>query len=251
MKIETNQQYQQLRHWLQDIPYMFQSKQGKLLYTGRNEVRLFQVGDDKRFVVKRFKRHGFLKCILYSFFRKNKALRAYENAGQLCERGFYTPSAVAYIEESFWGVIWQVYYVSAYTEALPIRLRLIETTPFDHSLAVAYAHFVAQLHEAGVLHCDLNPTNVLYIENDGQFHFELIDINRMHFYDGPVPKAVCMENLTLFWWLSPVYRFVLNKYAIVRNWTKEDKEEAVRIKKKHDKMWVCRKRLTHPFSYRK
>jgi len=245
MRIITTPDSHSLRNWLETLPRRFREGEGQLLYSGRNEVRLFTV-DGRELVVKRFRRHDWLKRIVYTFFRTNKARRSFENAVQLIERGFTTPRPAAYVEERCGGLITQVYYVSAYTSAQPIEQPLVEQEPFDAPLATAYAHYVARLHEAGVLHRDLNRTNVLYTQGaDGSYAFELIDINRMRFYaDGPVPTAACMENLTLLWWLSPVYRHVLRAYAGQRGWSEADVQEAIRVKQRHDRRWVRRKSIT-------
>jgi len=264
--ITVHPRYEQQRDFLVSLPEVFgagdvdadgpktygsavggrQPSGGRLLYNGRNQIRLFTTGG-QLFVVKRYKRHNWLKSIVYTFFRKNKALRSYENARRLRERGFATPHEVAYVEQRHLGLIRQVYYVCEYTDAQAIRPPLIEQEPFDRHLATDYARYVARLHEAGVLHRDLNPTNVLFRTTADGYAFELIDINRMRFYDGPVPKGECMENLTLFWWLTDVYRFVLSEYSAARGWTAADQDEAVRVKQRHDRAWVRRKRLTHPF----
>ena len=230
------------------VPRLFADNQGELLYRARNQIRLFDV-DGRKLVVKRFKRNGIVKAMVYTLFRKNKARRSYENAGLLRQRGFVTPHEVAYIEQRTAGLVTQVYYVCAYTDGEPIRPRLIEQEPFDERLAVSYARYVASLHEAGVLHRDLNPTNVLFSESGepAAVSFELIDINRMQFFDGAVPKAACMENLTLFYWLTPAYRYILNEYARQRGWSEDDVAEAIRVKQRHDRRWIRRKRLTHPF----
>lgn len=242
--VTTSPDYVSLQAWLDTVPDLFRNGEGRLLYQGRNEVRLFEV-DGHRLVVKRFKQHNWLKRIVYTFFRDNKAQRAYENALILTSRRFQTPAAVGYIEVRCAGTIRQVYYICEHTESEPIRPRLIEQEPFDQPLAAAYARFVASLHDAGVLHRDLNPTNVLYTESEGKYHFEVIDINRMRFYDGPVPKEECMENLTLFYWLTPAYRFILDVYARQRGWTEEDIAEAIRVKQRHDRHWIRRKQITH------
>jgi len=245
MRVVVSPEYQSLNEWLLQIPRLFSDNQGELLFSGRNQIRLFEVHGEK-FVVKRFKRNDIFKTLIYTFFRKSKARRSYENAVELRKRGFHTPSEIAYIECTTCGLVTQVYYVCAYTDGQPIRPRLIEQEPFDESLAVAYARYVASLHEAGVLHRDLNPTNVLV---DAENHFELIDINRMSFFDGPVPKNDCMENLTLFYWLTPAYRFILNEYAHQRGWNDADIAEAIRVKERHDKRWIRRKKITHLGKY--
>ena len=246
MKTVISPDYQGLSDWIQQIPQRFAAGEGQLLYKGRNQIRLFEV-DGEKLVVKQFKRNGLVKGLSYTFFRKSKACRSFENAVTLHRRSFSTPHEVAYIEKTCAGLITQVYYVCVYTASQPIRPRLIEQEPFDEPLAAAYARFVAKLHDSGVLHRDLNPTNVLYHEHDGGYDFEMIDINRMRFYDGPVPKAECMENLTLFYWLTPAYRFILNEYAALRGWTEDDIAEDIRVKQRHDRRWVRRKRITHPF----
>ena len=248
MNIVVASEYEDLRAWLMQVPRLFADNQGELLYRARNQIRLFDV-DGRKLVVKRFKRNGIVKAMVYTLFRKNKARRSYENAGLLRQRGFVTPHEVAYIEQRTVGLVTQVYYVCAYTDAQPIRPRLIEQEPFDERLATDYARYVASLHEAGVLHRDLNPTNVLFSENGepAAVSFELIDINRMQFFDGAVPKAACMENLTLFYWLTPAYRYILNEYARQRGWSEDDVAEAIRVKQRHDRRWIRRKRLTHPF----
>ena len=241
MKIIVSPDYQHQKEWIQQVPHLFAAGGGELLYKGRNQVRLFMVGGEK-LVVKRYKRNDVIKSLVYTFFRESKARRSYDNAVALRLRGFQTPREVACIEQTRMGFVTQVFYICAYTEKQPVRPRLIEQEPFDEPLAIAYARYVSSLHEAGVLHCDLNPTNVLV---DSNFHFELIDINRMKFYDGPVPKAECMENLTLFYWLTPAYRFILDEYARQRGWTSDDIAEAIRVKERHDKRWILRKKITH------
>lgn len=45
----------------------------------------------------------------------------------------------------------------------------------------AFAEFTARLHEAGILHLDYSPGNILYDKIGEEYHFSLVDINRMHF----------------------------------------------------------------------
>lgn len=49
--------------------------------------------------VKRYRVPIFINRIAYTFFRKSKACRAYNNAFEVIKRGFETPESIAYIEE--------------------------------------------------------------------------------------------------------------------------------------------------------
>jgi len=244
MRITLNPDYAALRGFIAAVPSLFDAGSGTLLYAGRNEVRLLGHGGT-RLVAKRFKRHDALKQIIYTFFRKNKARRAFANAAALRARGFDTPVEIACIEDVRGGFVRQVYYVCEYTDMQPVRGELVEREPFNAGLAAAYARFVAALHGNGILHRDLNSTNVLYRRDGSGYSFQLIDINRMTFYSGtPVPKAERMENLTLLWRLTDVYMAVLREYAAACGWTEADINRAVLVKKRHDRRWTRRKQLT-------
>ncbi len=244
MNIVIAPEYESLRWLIERAPAITDSNNCKVLFNGRNKIVQLEPCEGHTLVVKRYKRHDWFKSIVYTLFRPNKARRSFENARELRRRGFETPHEAAYIEVRKHGLITQVYYICAYTAKGPIRTELIDNEPFDRELATAYAQYVASLHKAGVLHRDLNPTNVIYEKSAEGYSFELIDINRMQFFDGAVPKAECMENLTLFWWLTDVYRFVLDTYAAACGWTQSDIAQAIEVKQRHDRNWVRRKRFT-------
>lgn len=243
MRTTINPAYVHLQDFIAGIPSLFDRGEGTLLYAGRNEVRLFNNGG-ARFVAKRFKRHDAFKQIVYTFLRKDKARRAFENAGIIRSRGFDTPVEIAFIEDVRCGLIKQVYYICEYTDMAPVRSELVDKEPYNAPLAADYARFVADMHAAGVLHRDLNSTNTLFRTDGTRHSFQVIDINRMTFYKGPVPYAARMENLTLLWRLSPVYMAVLHSYADACGWTETDIGRAVEVKKRHDRRWTRRKQFT-------
>lgn len=249
MKFIVNPKYEPLRPFIESIPSVFDD-QGTVVYQGRNTIREFFT-DNTHLVVKRFGRMNVLKRVIYSFFRDNKAIRSYRHAEQILQRGFQTPEPIAYIEERKNGLLSDLYYICCYTKACDIKSQLIDREPYNESLLHAYAIFVASLHTHGILHRDLNPTNVLYeVSERGDYQFTLIDINRMTFYDDEVPPIKCMHNLTLFWWLSPVYRAMLDIYAQQRGWSRQDVLKAIRIKEKHDDRWIRRKNFTAIFKHK-
>ena len=249
MNIVIAPEYELLRKQIEAAPETTDSSNCKVLYNGRNKIVQLAPFKGHTLVVKRYKRHNWFKSIVYTFFKPNKARRSFENARELRRRGFETPHEAAYIEVRKHGLITQVYYICAHTAKEPVCTELTEKEPFNRELATAYAQFVASLHEAGSLPCDLNSTNVNYEKSATGYTFELIDINRMNFYKGAVPKAKCMENLTLYCEFTNTFTYVLNCYAAARKWTQSDIEQAIKVKQRHDRNWVRRKRFTRFFKH--
>lgn len=225
------------------------SKEGDELFRGRNQIRQFVVdGHDavlKRVVVKRFRRPNFFQSVAYSFFRANKARRAYANADTLLERGFSTPRNVGFAEDWRGGLLKYCFYATGYDEGLPIRRRLIEPADFDKGMASDFGVFAASLHKHGILHGDLNSTNVLYHEaGDGHFTFSVIDINRMRVGRSidDFSREELFENMTRFTGRMDLFEYVMRVYIAAMGWDVERfLPEALRIKERHDARWRRRK----------
>lgn len=233
MPLIVDDRYTHLRRQLLDMPLFFTEERGQLLQDARNQIRLVDI-DGHPIVVKRFRKRDFIGQLKHTLFRKHKARRAYENSQELIRRGVHTPYPIAYLEERQWGIIKQVYYACEYTDAQAVSTWLTDRKEFDREFAKAYASFVAALHEKGVMHRDLNPLNTLYAEH----YFQLIDVNRMRFFDGLVPKRKCMEEWCLFWWMSDVWMYLIREYASIRHWTEDDISLAIELKQQHDENWI-------------
>ena len=93
MKITVNPGMEHLRQFVRQLPELFPAS-GEVLHDGRNQIRAFDIGGE-RLVVKRYKRPSAFNAVMYSFFRKSKARRAYEHALRLRELGIDTPEPVA------------------------------------------------------------------------------------------------------------------------------------------------------------
>lgn len=234
--------FERIGEEIEKIPEQIEKSEGRLLWDGRNKIIAFDhiAGCDKTLVVKKFKKLDFFKRIIYTFFRSNKAKKSYLNALRLTERGIDTPTPIAYIEDYRCGLLQKVYYVCGYTDLHPIRERLVDLVPFDRQMEKDYAQFVASLHEKGVIHKDLNNTNVLFAPlTGGHYHFQLIDINRVKFYsDGDKPNdRVWMENLTLFADRGEMYTAFVNDYVSCRHLPKSYVGEIMKAKVRHDHHW--------------
>lgn len=184
MKIIINPTYQHLTKFIESLPQIFEY-QGNSIYKARNEIKTFVV-DGTTINVKSYQKPILINRIAYTFFRKTKAERAYKYAFELMKRGINTPTPIAYIEIKTNGLLSKSFFVSLHTP-LEGNLRLFgdedRTLGGREELVDAFAKFSAEIHSKGVLHIDYSPGNVLYEKKNNEYHFSLIDINRMKFKD--------------------------------------------------------------------
>lgn len=218
--------HQPLKAFIEGFPQSFEQG-GRVLYDKRNVIKSFAIdaADEalNPLVVKRYKYPIFFQRVVYSFFRPTKACRSYSNACLLRQRGIDTPRGVAYIEEWEGALFGYGYFLSANDAAPPIEDRLPDEGPFDTSMAHDFGVFAATLHRQGILHHDLNCTNVLYHPVEGGYRFSVIDINRMKIYPvGQVPtRQECFDNLTKFTKRRDILEAVARSYARARGWDEQ------------------------------
>ena len=96
-KIILNPQYKSLYTFIETLPQNFNAG-GEIVQDRRNTIKKFKV-NGLEINVKRYRVPIFINRIAYTFFRKSKACRAYNNAFEVIKRGFETPESIAYIEE--------------------------------------------------------------------------------------------------------------------------------------------------------
>ncbi len=152
----------------------------------RNTVERVSVGD-RRFVVKKYRRPTVANQIIYTFFRKNKAQRAFEYALRLKLNDVDTAAPVAYITENKGGIFHTGWFICEYLpyDTLSSRLRDARDEKETGRLLDSYIRFTAELHSKGIYHKDYNPGNILVNTVDGRDNFALIDINQMEFGHSP------------------------------------------------------------------
>lgn len=231
------------RSFVADVPPTFGS-QGTVLHKGRNEVRLVEHGQ-YRFAVKRFGRKPFIVSLI-NVLRKTKACRAYRNAFALLRLGIHTPVPVAYMERrNALSMVTDSYYICLYEDDQPIADGLCEYGDTNWDMVRSYARFVASLHSKGILHKDLNSTNVRYKPSSHGYEFSLIDINRMTFYPQPerMPLAKSLENLCLFSHCSPMFEGFVREYLAARGLTAFLFDTAIAVKQRHDRHYARKKRI--------
>lgn len=216
MRIHIQPQYRSEADFIARLPHIFDTE-GKTIYAGRNMVKSF-TGNYGEWIVKRYKKPNFIQRVVYTFFRKSKALRAYLFAGRLGELGIDTPEGVAVVECNKCGLFHTGYFISTACHDASLYAPLVAAVQFDKSAASALAAFLVTMHEKGFLHGDLNLSNILYrISDIGTYHFTVIDTNRSVFKSDVTPEE-CLENLKRVTHRRDLLQYIVRKYAALRGW---------------------------------
>lgn len=249
--------YAQLVQIIDKLPESFDLR-GDVLWDKRNVIKIFNYKDDennqRKIVIKRFKHANFIQKLIYAI-RIHKARKAYNNGLKFRAMDLPTPEPVAFVEFRHGPWLVDAYYISEATSLRSIESE-VDRDDWNHKLATAFGQFVATLHSKGVLHHDLNDTNVLYdTDSAGNYRFEVIDINRMKFYDcgNDIPQKECIENLTRFTGRIDLFEYVIRAYAAARNIKDIEAfaKSAVAQKRLHDLKWRRRKRFSKLFKHKK
>jgi len=223
-----NPKYEHLRGWLEQLPDTF-TQQGEIIYEERNQIR--RIGD---FCVKRYATPKWWQRLFYAV-RKPKAQRAYEHALRLQQLNIGTPEPIAYISGQ------QDYLV---TKTSSLQRNFYEFRDGNiagkEDLIRAFAQFTARVHEAGVLHLDYSPGNILFDKVNDDWQFELVDINRMRFA-AVSPKEGCY-NFCRLWGKRDFFETLSTAYAEARH---IDPQQCLRwILDARTKFWA-----THPHEH--
>lgn len=179
LKITVNPKFESIRPLIEKIPDGIASS-GETIYSDRNTIYRAEVGGID-LTVKSFHIPAPFNRVVYSFFRHSKARRSFDNAVRLEALGIGTPEPIAFIEEYNRGLLSRSYYICRMFEGQNIRHWETEVADYKEMIR-AFAGFTLDLHRKGVLHKDYSPGNILFRkDDDGNYRFALIDINRMKF----------------------------------------------------------------------
>lgn len=216
-----NPKYESFRPWIESIPQSF-SSMGEVVYSARNEIRRVSC-DGTAFCIKRYHVPRGLNRLIYTFFRKPKAIRAYENAELLNKRGFSTPEQVAVILQG--GLLSWSYLVTVYS---PLNRRFYEFREHGikgyEELLNNLGVLAGEMNDKGLLHKDFSPGNILFDRVDDKWKIEIVDINRLRF--GKVSMRRGCRNFARLWGDETLIEFVARAYAHQR---KFDEDECVTI----------------------
>ena len=265
VKYQINEQYtamQEVQDFVTHLPALFEAKGKQLFANGRNVLKVFEVVKGHpvlgKVVVKRFHARNIFQTIAYSTFTTSKAQRAFYNGLKLLECGLSTPEPIAYAEERNGGMLRYCYYLTAFTEAKSVRTAL--DVDFNKPMAKSFAQFIAQLHQHGLVHHDLNFDNVLYQENQStlnskpstlNYHISVIDINRLTIHPAnQLTLADCKDDFVRWTDRKDLLKYVVEEYAKARGLDLPSTlDEVMRLKAIHDRNWHRRKKLTHKLKH--
>jgi serine/threonine protein kinase len=212
-KIIINSEYEFLRDYIRQIPRNFY-KLGTVIEDKRNIIREDCI-DGKKFIIKSYRKIYLANRIRYSFFAPSKAQRAFNHAEILLQKGFKTPTPVAYIEVKKHGLITESFFISEYLDFFPLNT-LPEYNP-DKTLKflLNLSRFTYKLHQNGIFHRDYSLGNILCKESQNDFEFALVDNNRMSF--GPISFSKRMRNLVKLGLPVEHLIWIIKEYARLQN----------------------------------
>ena len=218
MRVVVHPDYASISDFIHRIPTLF-ATEGEMLYDKRNKIKRFKVNGES-LIVKKFKHPHLIQRIVYTFFKKSKAERAYLYAGIFRQHGFETPHEIAFIEMKEQGLFSDSYFISTESCDAPL-LPVLNKDDFEHPLADALARLLMELHQKGIMHGDINLNNVLYRQEEDKYRFTLIDTNRSTFIAHPTMKT-CMDNLKRLTHNRDLMEYVIRQYAMLQEWPADE-----------------------------
>ena len=218
MRVIVNPKYAHLQKEIEEIPRSFQ-KERDVVYDGRNVLKRIGLGSID-VVVKSFKKPHIINRVVYSFFRQSKAERSYIYSMEIQQHGFDTPEPVAMIEQFQNGLLSHSYYICCYDGGETVRSLMDGKVEGNEDKLSAFARYTAALHQAGILHLDYSPGNILIHQNEtNEYSFSLVDVNRMQLLsdiDCDIVSLILFFRLyrsvrKFFSWEPHISRFLLKK----------------------------------------
>ena len=164
MRVIVNPKYAHLQKEIEEVPRSFQNE-GDVVYDGRNVLKRISLGSID-VVVKSFKKPHIINRVVYSFFRQSKAERSYIYSMEIQQHGFDTPEPVAMIEQFQDGLLSHSYYICCYDGGETVRSLMDGKVEGNEDKLSAFARYTAALHQAGILHLDYSPGNILIHQNE-------------------------------------------------------------------------------------
>ena len=193
-KLVVNDSFKHFKSFLENIKEHFAISKNSI-HKARNEIKVINQ-NDVDLVVKSFKIPSFLNRVIYTFFRSSKAKKSYDYAIKIAA---FTPKPIGYIEFYENTLLANSYFVSEkFDYSFTIRESLLDANfPNKEKIFKDFAKFSHSLHENEIYHLDFSPGNILIKEQNGEYIFKIVDINRMKF--RPLCNELRMKNFSKLW----------------------------------------------------
>jgi tRNA A-37 threonylcarbamoyl transferase component Bud32 len=213
-------QNERTKDFIRNIKTYFNQPSNNTIYDKRNIIKIVEY-ENRKYVVKSFKKPHLLNQIIYRFWRESKAKRSFNNSMRLRRMGINTPEPIGYI-------------------AFPTRFRFLESfyisdlLDFDFEIRAVFAdrefedrenilkrfvEFTYTLHKRGVYHVDYSPGNILVKKLNGWYSFSIIDLNRMRFLK--LDNELRMKSISKLTKSKEDNQFIAEYYAKISNLDKD------------------------------
>lgn len=187
----------------------------EVLYDERNKLYLDR---QRGWVVKLFAQPHWSRAFYYGYLGKSKARRSYLYSAELERRSIGVAMPLCSLEEHSLGGLGRSLYISSFLEGYETIRREMLGRKVSQAWYQALARFIAELHQKGVLHEDLSPGNILYKEEGGEYHFALVDVNRMSFSSQSIGRKLAVANFKRLTNRLEVSTLLASYYAEQRGW---------------------------------
>ena len=102
------------------------------------------------------------------------------------------------IEQFQDGLLSHSYYICCYDGGETVRSLMDGKVEGNEDKLSAFARYTAALHQAGILHLDYSPGNILIHQNEtNEYSFSLVDVNRMQLLSDIDCDTVCRNMCRL------------------------------------------------------
>ena len=206
MHIETNDIT--YTTFLENIDTHF-NKSSYSIHKARNEIKILNFMNEE-LVVKSFKIPTIINKLIYTFFRDSKAKKSYIHSLKIPD---FAPQTIAYIELEKNGLLDRSYFISKnFKYDFTIREPLLDFNFHDReNIFKAFAQFTYKLHQNNVYHLDYSPGNILIKIENGKYIFNIVDINRMKFFN--LSQTDRAKNFSKLWADESILTTIATEYT--------------------------------------
>lgn len=213
MNFEINPAYKNKQKAVLHLINHFHTEGSLLVKGSRNSIKTNFL-DQEKVNIKYFARPGWIKGIVYTFFRESKAKRSYDYAHYLMNHAILTPQPIAYFESFKNELLSESFYLTQHLDYDFTFRELIHDPLFPQRdlILEQFTEFTYRLHEANINFLDHSPGNTLILnKGNNRYDFYLIDLNRMKFEELSIEKR--MDNFKKMWISKYMVKIIARKYA--------------------------------------